>query len=219
MARVLEIPLFPLRLVVFPGDLVPLHIFEERYKLLIAQIRGRGAEARFGIVLVQEEGTAEVGCAVSLERVVREYEDGRLDILVRGREVIAIREVVGDQPYLTARVEVLREVPEVVEESHHATAVALLRRLGELTRVSLEELEGAQAITSFRLASAAHLTASQRQRLLEVRSEHGRLVLLAQLLREAIAAATAAAEQRRVVGGNGRLRAISLLVGRQDGGS
>jgi Lon protease-like protein len=204
-------PLFPLRLVVFPRDLVPLHIFEERYQRLIGEMRGRGEEGRFGIVLVQEEGTAEIGCAVSLERVVREYGDGRLDILVRGREVIAVREILGDQPYFTARVELLRDLPEAVDEQSLATATALLRRLAEVSRVSAEVAEGAGELSVYQLAAAAGLPASQRQRLLELRSERARLELLVQLLREAITAATAAAEQRRRIGGNGKLRPLSEL--------
>ena len=218
MAKTVRMPLFPLRLVVFPGDLVPLHIFEERYKRLIADVRAGGERGRFGIVLVEEQGTAEVGCAVSLERVVREYEDGRLDILVRGREVIAVREVMRHQPYFTALAEVLRDVPEPVEERHRATAAALLLRLGEVAKVSVEEVEAAGELTSYQLAGAARLPVSKRQRLLEVRSENGRLILLAQLLREAIAAATAAAEQRRRIGGNGKLRSLSGFARDENGG-
>ncbi len=219
MARTLRIPLFPLRLVVFPDDVVPLHIFEERYKRLITDVRGGGGVGRFGIVLVEERGTAEVGCAVSLERVVREYEDGRMDILVRGREVIAVREVMRDQPYFTARAEVLRDLSEPVQERHRAAAQALLLRLSEVARVAADVVDGASELTSYRLAGAARLPAAQRQRLLEVRSENGRLILLAQLLRDAIAAAVAAAEQRRRIGGNGKLRALAGLAGDQDGGS
>lgn len=219
MTKTLRMPLFPLRLVVFPHDVVPLHIFEERYKRLIADVRGGGEAGRFGIVLVEERGTAEVGCAVSLERVMQEYEDGRMDILVRGREVIAVREVMHDQPYFTAQAEVLRDVPEPVEERHRATATALLLRLGEVAKVSAERVEGATELTAYRLAGAAGLSASQRQRLLEVRSENGRLILLAQLLREAIAAAAEATEQRRRIGGNGKLRPLGGLPGSQDGGS
>lgn len=211
MARTVQMPLFPLRLVVFPRDLVPLHIFEERYKQLIAEMRVRGEDGRFGIVLVQEEGTAEIGCAVSLERVVREYEDGRLDILVRGREVVAVREILGHQPYFTARVELLRDLPEAVDEQSVATATALLRRLAEVSRVSAEAAEGAGEVSAYQLAGAAGLPAAQRQRLLELRSEKARLQLLAQLLREAIAAAAAAAEQRRRIGGNGKLRPLTEL--------
>ncbi len=212
-------PLFPLRLVVFPDDVVPLHIFEERYKRLIADVRGGGEGKRFGIVLVEERGTAEVGCAVSLERVVREYEDGRLDIVVRGREVIAVREVVRDQPYFTALAEVLRDVPEPVDERHRATVAALLLRLREVDRVSAAGVEAATELTSYQLAGTARLPVAQRQRLLEVRSENGRLMLLAQLLREAIAAAIAAAEQRRRIGGNGKLRSLNRLAGDEDGGA
>lgn len=219
MADILRMPLFPLRLVVFPEELVPLHIFEERYKRLVAEVRRGGEGARFGIVLVEGRGAAEVGCAVSLERIVREYEDGRLDILVRGRDVIAVREVMGKEPYFTARTEVLHDTAEPVEERHRATAAALLLRLGEVARVATEVIEGAVEASSYRLASAARLPAAQRQRLLEVRSENGRLILLAQLLRDAIATATAAAEQRRRIGGNGKLRSLPRLPWSEDGGA
>lgn len=219
MAKLVWIPLFPLRLVVFPQDLVPLHIFEERYKRLIADVREEGEEGRFGIVLVGDQGTAQVGCAVSLAQVVREYEDGRLDILVRGREVIAVRQVRRDRPYFYAQVEILRDVSEEVDERHRVTAWALLRRLGEVARVSTEGLEGAGEVTAFQLAGAAGLPAAQRQKLLEVRSENKRLALLVQLLREAIAAAQVAAEQRQRIKGNGKLRALGQFIDNQDGRS
>ncbi len=219
MAKTVQMPLFPLRLVVFPGELVPLHIFEERYKRLIGEMRVRGEDGRFGIVLVQEGGTAEIGCAVSLERVVREYEDGRLDILVRGREVIAVHEILGDQPYFTARVALLRDLPEAVDEQSVATATALLRRLAEVSQVSAEAAEGAGEVSAYQLATAAGLPAVQRQRLLELRSEKARLQLLAQLLREAIVAAAAATEQRRRIRGNGKLRPLGALSGEENGGA
>jgi Lon protease-like protein len=87
------IPLFPLQVVVFPRTGLPLHIFEERYKAMVGEaIRDK---SEFGVVLAKENGIASVGCTVVVERVLRTYADGRMDILARGRrrfEIVALNE-------------------------------------------------------------------------------------------------------------------------------
>src|SRR2546423_15088488 len=75
-------PLFPLGIVLLPSEVVPLHIFEERYKLMIAECLENDSE--FGIVWLSDDGLREVGCTARVSQVMKELEDGRMNILVAG---------------------------------------------------------------------------------------------------------------------------------------
>ena len=96
------IPLFPLQLVVFPRNPLPLHIFEERYKEMVGNALRDNTE--FGIVLAKEEGIVNAGCTVTIERVLQMYSDGRMDILARGQRRFEIESLNQDKSYLQAEV-------------------------------------------------------------------------------------------------------------------
>src|SRR5215472_12444875 len=92
------LPLFPLRVVVFPRTPLPLHIFEERYKQMVGEaIR---AKSEFGIVLAKEEGIVNAGCTVVVEKVLKTYPDGRLDIMTRGLRRFEILDLNQEKDYL-----------------------------------------------------------------------------------------------------------------------
>jgi len=87
------LPLFPLQVVVFPRTSLPLHIFEERYKLMVGEAIRQKVE--FGIVPARERGIASAGCSVVVEKVLERYPDGRLDIMTRGRrrfEIVSLND-------------------------------------------------------------------------------------------------------------------------------
>src|SRR5579871_2504579 len=87
------LPLFPLHVVVFPRTHLPLHIFEERYKEMIGEAIRENSE--FGVVLARDEGIVNIGCTVIVERVLKNYPDGKMDILTAGRrrfEVMMLNE-------------------------------------------------------------------------------------------------------------------------------
>jgi Lon protease-like protein len=97
------LPLFPLQVVVFPRTRLPLHIFEERYKEMVGEAIRDNTE--FGIVLAKEDGIVNVGCTVAVEKVLKEYSDGRMDVLTRGLrrfEIIMLNE---EKSYLQAEVQ------------------------------------------------------------------------------------------------------------------
>lgn len=88
-----KLPLFPLGVVLFPGAVLPLHIFEDRYKELIGEAIQNQSE--FGIVFANERGLANVGCTAVVEEILKRYPDGRMDVLTRGRrrfEIMMIHE-------------------------------------------------------------------------------------------------------------------------------
>ncbi len=101
MARLL--PLFPLQLVAFPGTVVPLHIFEERYKTMVGDCERTGAE--FGIVLAKDGGIVNAGCTVVVENVLERYPDGRFDVLARGRRRFSLIAIDQELEWLRGEVE------------------------------------------------------------------------------------------------------------------
>ena len=78
------LPLFPLELVLFPGAPLPLHIFEPRYREMIAECLEQ--KRAFGMVRVKENTLSPVGCSATILNVTKKYEDGRLDIEAEGRQ-------------------------------------------------------------------------------------------------------------------------------------
>ncbi len=97
------LPLFPLNLVLFPGEPLPLHIFEPRYKLMIGECLAE--EKPFGVVLFEGEEIKTTGTSASVSRLLRSYDDGRMDILSVGHKRFKILGFNTEMPYLQARVE------------------------------------------------------------------------------------------------------------------
>src|ERR1700726_1603725 len=97
------LPLFPLQVVLFPRTSLPLHIFEERYKQMIGEVlRGK---AEFGVVLAGEKGIVNTGCTASVEKVVKTYPDGRMDLITIGRRRFEIILLNDEKSYLRGAVE------------------------------------------------------------------------------------------------------------------
>ncbi len=117
------IPLFPLRVVVFPRTPLRLHIFEERYKEMVGNaIRD---ESEFGIVLVRENGILNAGCTVKVEKLLQMYPDGRMDILTRGQRRFEIVTINEEKDYLQAEVSFFDD-DDASPASHELRAQALL---------------------------------------------------------------------------------------------
>ena len=98
-------PLFPLGLVLLPQEVVPLHIFEPRYRTMIAECLEFDTE--FGILWLGEGGLREVGCCALVEQVLEQFDDGRMNILVRGMEPFRLLRRIDDLPYPAGDVELL----------------------------------------------------------------------------------------------------------------
>src|SRR5947209_5349856 len=129
MAEV-EFPLFPLQTVALPGELIPLHIFEERYKTMINDcLEG---EREFGIVWLSDDGLRQVGCAAQIEQVLERMEDGRMNILVRGTRPFRVLERQAHLPYPAGVIEFVEDRsesvdPKVADTAHGAYAELVTR--------------------------------------------------------------------------------------------
>jgi len=168
------VPLFPLQLVVFPRVLLPLHIFEDRYKQMVSDAIRDGSQ--FGIVLAKEEGILNTGCTVRVEKVMEMYPDGRMDILTRGQHRFEIVSLDEEKEYLRGAVEFfddddLAPVPAELRDLAISNYRAL-KQLGSARGHSDPDFQDQQV--SFQLAQAVpdleFLTAMLRER-----SETGRL--------------------------------------------
>jgi Lon protease-like protein len=97
------LPIFPLELVLLPGTSLPLHIFEPRYREMIGECLE--AKKPFGVVRAKDnEGMAAIGCTAEIVKLVKRYEDGRMDILTIGRRRFEITEVHRERNFLQAEV-------------------------------------------------------------------------------------------------------------------
>ena len=101
------LPIFPLELVLLPGVPLPLHIFEPRYKEMIAECLEQ--KKPFGVVRASSDGVADIGCTAEIMSVIKKYDDGRMDILTRGVERFEVIEVNEDRSFLQAEVAVVHD--------------------------------------------------------------------------------------------------------------
>jgi Lon protease-like protein len=199
------IALFPLDLVLLPGETVPLHIFEERYKRLMAALRSEGGE--FGVVLAEDDKIHDAGCSAALTGVIEEYDDGRLSVLVEGRRRFRIVEVhTPDDPEtetLRATVSFFddgdRGSPEAKNETLSAFA-DLMKAMG----LEQPKLPDDATPVSFRLAATVDFGTAVKQALLESVSETERLAQLAAVVKTLLPRVEAQHRRSEAIRGNGK---------------
>lgn len=207
------VPLFPLPLVLLPAMPLPLHIFEDRYKEMMGEIIASSEtgsqESEFGVVLAKDEGIINIGCTASVQKVMRRYEDGRMDLLVLGQRRFRIAGINEDRSYLRAEVEFfddvdLSEVP------------ADLKLKAKAAQLKLQSLEGvaqeAEAASSSRLSfKIAYLLddVEKRQMVLALRSEVERLEFLVRAVPEYVIRQERITLAKRVAPLNGHAKKAS----------
>jgi Lon protease-like protein len=179
-----EFPLFPLALVVLPTEVIPLHIFEERYKTMIEECLA--TEKEFGIVWLADDGLQEIGCSCKIERVLEKLEDGRMNLLVRGSRPLRVIERERHLAYPAASVEFLADKPEqpdaeLAEQAHDAYA-SLVRKATDRS----PQPEDLKLMDAYAMAATVDFGLEAKQGLLALRSENARLRLVARLFRAAI---------------------------------
>jgi Lon protease-like protein len=198
-----EIGLFPLELVLLPTERVPLHIFEPRYKELIGECLAEGRE--FGLVLEDDSGRREVGTRAGVIEVLQVFDDGRMNVVVEGRERFRLVELTAGRSFLTGDIEPLDDEPDPPETEDVDRAVASFRRLVEVADADVDEPEGSEGPLSFELASRVDFGLELKQELLELRSERSRLQRLTELIERAVEAMQLEREVRERAAGNGKV--------------
>jgi Lon protease-like protein len=172
MALVRDFPLFPLGIVALPSELVPLHIFEERYKTMMARVLEE--EGEFGIVWVADDGLRPIGCACEIAEVLERMPDGRLNVVARGTRVFRIEARQEELAYPAGTVEFLADRAEDLDPDAADDAHAAYAQLVEEATDRTPDPDEIGAMSAY------------QQGLLDLRSESARLRLVARLLRGAI---------------------------------
>ncbi len=184
-----DFPLFPLGIVALPGESVPLHVFEQRYRTMVErclQAEPRSPEREFGIVWLSEDELKPVGCACEIERVLERTDDGRLNILARGTRPFRLLERQHELPYPAGMVEFLTEAEEEHDVYAAQAAQELYRELvAQATDREISAAELAQ-LDAYDIAATVEFAIEEKQQLLELRSENARLRLLERLLLAAL---------------------------------
>jgi Lon protease-like protein len=198
-----EIGLFPLGMVLLPTERVPLHIFEPRYRELIAECLDDGRE--FGLLLSDERGLRSVGTRAAVTEVLERFDDGTLNVVVEGRERFRLVALTSGRTFQTGEIEPLEDEPGEPPGEEKDRALAQLHRVAELAGAEVGDVDPAET-TAFGLAARVEFEPELKQRLLELRSEPARLRTLVDLLERAAHAIEAQNETNRIAQTNGHLR-------------
>jgi Lon protease-like protein len=198
-----EIGLFPLQLVLLPTERVPLHIFEPRYKELIGECLEEGLE--FGLVLEDEDGRRDVGTQAAVVEVLQVFDDGRMNVVVEGRQRFRLVELTAGREFLTGEVEPVEDDPDPAPPEEVEAALGVFRRLVEVAESDVDEPDPAVGDLSFELASRVDFGHELKQEILELRSERRRLKRLVEILGRAVEAIALEKEVRERASGNGRV--------------
>jgi Lon protease-like protein len=201
---VAEIGLFPLELVLLPGERVPLHIFEDRYKDLIGECLAEGTE--FGLVLEDGDGLRMVGTRTAVVELIDTFDDGRMNVLTEGRDRFRILAVTEGRSFRTAEVEPLTDDEDAVSPAEIEEALTAFRRLvADAGADEIDEPSAGSPTLSFDLASRVDFGHELKQELLELRSEGARLRRLAGLLGRAVDTLARERDVRARASGNGKV--------------
>jgi Lon protease-like protein len=211
------IPIFPLGVVLLPEMTMPLHIFEQRYKIMIHECMER--QEPFGIVYFDGKQIHRVGCTARVVEVLRRYEDGRMDIVVRGAQRFHMDRLDYSRSYLMSGIVYLEDIAEsvsVADEALVPKVTDLLRRLDQLSRrigegKRFDEVDVKRL--SFMVPGAEGFTMEERQRFLEMTSAHERLDKGSRILEKVIARAKINQEVAEIISGNGHIRAFLIEKG------
>ena len=195
------IPLFPLQVVLLPRAPLPLHIFEERYKEMMQEVIA--GEGEFGVVLSRDNGILNAGCTATVERVLREFEDGQMDLLAVGQRRFTLLALDTERSFLRGQIEEIEDEefgppsPQKVRE-----AIALQQEYARATDTEAEKPDADEPDLSFVLGAISP-DLEFRQMLLSTRSEARRIDLVASHLTRLIKRHTIQEAMRQAARSNG----------------
>jgi Lon protease-like protein len=201
--------LFPLNLVAFPGETLNLHIFEPRYKQLIGECLDSGSS--FGIP-AYINNTVDYGTEMTIEKLVKLYEDGRMDISTKAHDVFRVKNFQAQQSnklYPAGTVEMQKdyefELPESQEDFY-----LTLKELFEVMDLQ-EQVLLHRGISSFEIGHKIGLTLNQEYELLTLRTESERQQIILGHLRAALPILRQMAKAREIVKMNGHFKFFNPL--------
>ena len=206
------IPLFPLGVVLLPQMELPLHIFEERYKVMINECLKQNRV--FGVVYYDGTNIRSIGCTAKILGVVKQYEDGRMDIVTRGKTRFSIKDMDQSRIYLQAKVLFFEDERETLFDNDTTLAREVIHLLKDLDQVSETPRDYNSLIgmdlkrLSFLIASTEGFTLEERQRFLEIISPRRRLTKCKEVLKTVIQRMKINLKITKIIGGNGDVKAF-----------
>ena len=179
-----DFPLFPLGIVALPGEVIPLHIFEERYKTMMNECLSD--EREFGILWMSDDGLQEIGCACEIEQVLERMEDGRMNLLARGTRPFKVLERQGHLAYPAGVVEFVEDRNDAIDPELVQTARAAYAELVKRATDREPDDQDLADMSAYAMAATVDFGLEAKQGLLDLRSENARLRLVTRLFRAAI---------------------------------
>ena len=207
-----RIPLFPLGLVLLPHLPLPLHIFEERYKLMISECLDENKA--FGVVYFNGSEAQRIGCTAVILNVLKRYGDGRLDILTRGESRFMIMEMFDEKAYLEAMVRFLDDELEEENDVCKELANQGVNLLKQFATIAMEQQEYVFAeqmdikSISFLISGCEGFSYEEKQQFLEMVSTRERLKKSVAALKRTIQRFKITEEIHQIIGGNGNIRRL-----------
>ena len=170
-----SLKLFPLNLVAYPTKVVPLHIFEERYKTLINDCISSDQE--FGMVYSMDKGLASFGCSLSVSEIIKTYPNGEMDIITKGQRIFKIHSNKIENDLNIGEVEFQKDKIEAIDDEFDKLKEKYLKLLLHLGLVSQIERHMDKK-QSFELIEHIQLPSEIELLLISTRSEIDRLKIL-----------------------------------------
>jgi Lon protease-like protein len=202
------IPIFPLEIIVYPGEELNLHIFEDRYKQLISEINKE--KKLFGIPPVIKNKISETGTQVSVEQIVKQYDDGKMDITIKGVSVFRILEVIESIPAKLYSGAIVKHLPNE-EHSNGRQLKAVLdavRELHRLLNISKDFKKPDEELISYDIAHHAGLSFNEEYELLNLLREDQRLEYLRRHLKKIIPVVAGAEALKKKIRMNGHFKEL-----------
>ncbi len=202
------VPIFPLALVVYPGEALNLHIFEPRYKQLITDCFAEGKP--FGIPVVLKNGIAEMGVLVQITEIVEVYDDGKMDVKTKGLKIFTILEITGEIPNKLYNGAVVSYPENEINPKPFVSfkildSVYILHRL---LNVSKNFKTKVSEILSYDIAHHAGLALEEEYELLGLFNEDQRLEYLRRHLEKVIPVVAGMEQLKQKIELNGHFKAI-----------
>jgi Lon protease-like protein len=201
-----ELGLFPLNLVLLPGEQAPLHVFEPRYRELIGECLAGNGE--FGLVLADDDGIRDIGTRAGVIEVLEQFEDGRLNVVVQGRERFRLVELTEGRAFATAEVADLDDDGEEPTDDEVEECLAAYDRVVKAAEAELEDIDFDADSIAFQIAARVDFGTEIKQGLLELQSERERVLRLAPMLNQAADAVRRDREIHERSSGNGRVEPL-----------
>ena len=184
MSKSEKITLFPLKMVLFPGEDAPLHIFESRYKKMVSSCIN--TDNPFGIILNASSGMKKIGCTAQIVDVLKEYESGEYDIVVKGVQRFEIMDKKKDDNLWVGDVQMLPADNISKSAKLLETMQDMYLKILMMAEANIDYEAELNKKTSYEFAQMVQLPNHIKQTLIELPDEQKRIKLLMRVFKKAL---------------------------------